>query len=104
LDEFGLLMIEQPLAGGDLVDHAKLQREIKTRICLDESITCLADAKHAIELGSCGIINIKLGRVGGHAEAKAIQEYAMQRDIPVLCRGMLGISRRRSHHIHNANL
>ena len=104
LDEFDLLMIEQPLAAGDLVDHAKLQREIKTRICLDESITCLADAKHAIELGSCGIINIKLGRVGGHAEAKAIQEYAMQHEIPVWCGGMLESGIGRAHNIAMSTL
>ena len=104
LDEFGLLMIEQPLAAGDLVDHAKLQRRIKTRICLDESITCLADAKHAIELGSCGIINIKLGRVGGHLEAKAIQECAMQHDIPVWCGGMLEGGIGRAHNIAMSTL
>jgi len=104
LDEFDLLMIEQPLAAGDLVDHAKLQRRIKTRICIDESITCLADAKHAIELGSCGIINIKLGRVGGHAEAKAIQECAEQHDIPVWCGGMLESGIGRAHNIAMSTL
>jgi O-succinylbenzoate synthase len=104
LDEFDLLMIEQPLAAGDLVDHAKLQRKIKTRICLDESITCLADAKHAVELGACGIINIKLGRVGGHTEAKAIQEYAMQHDIPVWCGGMLESGIGRAHNIAMSTL
>jgi O-succinylbenzoate synthase len=104
LDEFNLLMIEQPLTAGDLVDHAKLQRKIKTPICLDESITCLADAKHAIEMGACGIINIKLGRVGGHAEAKAIQEYAMQHDIPVWCGGMLESGIGRAHNIAMSTL
>jgi O-succinylbenzoate synthase len=104
LDKFDLLMIEQPLAAGDLVDHAKLQRKIKTRICLDESITCLADAKHAIELGACGIINIKLGRVGGHTEAKAIQEYAMQCEIPVWCGGMLESGIGRAHNIAMSTL
>jgi len=104
LDDFDLLMIEQPLAAGDIVDHAKLQAKIKTAICLDESITCLADARHALELGSCRIINIKLGRVGGHAEAKAIQEYAMQRDIPVWCGGMLESGVGRSHNIAMSTL
>lgn len=104
LDNFDLLMIEQPLTAGDLVDHAKLQRQLQTRICLDESITCLADAKHAIELGACGIINIKLGRVGGHAEAKAIQEYAMQHDIPVWCGGMLESGIGRAHNIAMSTL
>jgi O-succinylbenzoate synthase len=104
LDEFDLLMIEQPLAAGDLVDHAKLQRQIKTSICLDESITCLADARHAIELGACRIINIKLGRVGGHAEARAIQEYALQHDIPVWCGGMLESGIGRAHNIAMSTL
>jgi len=97
-------MIEQPLAAGDLLDHSKLQREIKTAICLDESITCLADAKHAIELGACRIINIKLGRVGGHAEAKAIQDYAMKYDIPVWCGGMLESGVGRAHNIAMSTL
>src|SRR5436190_443243 len=73
LDQYNLLMIEQPLAAGDLLDHSKLQRELKTALCLDESIVDLASARHALELGSCRIINIKLGRVGGHREARAIQ-------------------------------
>ncbi|MCB1023616.1 MAG: o-succinylbenzoate synthase, partial [Acidobacteria bacterium] len=73
LDEFGLLMIEQPLSAGDLLDHSKLQKHLKTPICLDESIASFRDARHAIELEACRIINIKLGRVGGHAQAKAIQ-------------------------------
>ena len=104
LDEYDLLMIEQPLAAGDLLDHSKLQRQISTAICLDESITCLADAKHAIELGACQIINIKLGRVGGHTEAKAIQEYAMQHDIPVWCGGMLESGVGRAHNIAMSTL
>lgn len=104
LDEFDLLMIEQPLAAGDLVDHAKLQTKLKTPICLDESITCLADARHAIELGSCKIINIKLGRVGGHSEAKAIQEFAASKDIPVWCGGMLESGVGRAHNIAMSTL
>jgi O-succinylbenzoate synthase len=104
LDEYDLLMIEQPLAAGDLLDHSKLQRKIKTAICLDESITCLADAKHAIELGACRIINIKLGRVGGHAEAKAIQDYAMHHQVPVWCGGMLESGVGRAHNIAMSTL
>ncbi len=104
LDDFNLLMIEQPLAAGDLVDHAKLQRKLKTPICLDESITCLADAKHAVELGSCQIINIKLGRVGGHSEAKAIQEFAAENNIPVWCGGMLESGIGRTHNIAMSTL
>jgi o-succinylbenzoate synthase len=99
LDEYNLLMIEQPLAPGDLVDHAKLQREIKTRICLDESIVNLTDARHAHELGSCRIINIKLGRVGGHTEGQLIQAYALEQGIPVWCGGMLEAGIGRAHNI-----
>ncbi len=99
LDEYGLLMIEQPLSAGDLIDHAKLQRLLKTPICLDESITCLRDARQALELDACRIINIKLGRVGGHASAKAIQELARQKNIPVWCGGMLETGIGRAHNI-----
>ena len=99
LDECNLLMIEQPLAAGDLVDHAKLQKRLKTPICLDESITCLMDAKHALELEACRIINIKLGRVGGHSEARAIQAFAAERNIPVWCGGMLESGIGRAHNI-----
>ena len=104
LDDFDLLMIEQPLAAGDLVDHAKLQRKLKTPICLDESITCLADAKHALELGACRIINVKLGRVGGHFEARAIQEFAVLHNVPVWCGGMLESGVGRAHNIAMSTL
>ena len=99
LDQHNLLMIEQPLAPGDLVDHAKLQREIKTPVCLDESICSLSDARHALELGSCRIINIKLGRVGGHTEVQLIQAYAVEHGIPVWCGGMLEAGIGRAHNI-----
>ena len=104
LDEFGLLMIEQPLTAGDLVDHAKLQKQITTPICLDESITSIRDARHALELGSCRIINIKLGRVGGHTEARAIQAFAAANDIPVWCGGMLESGIGRAHNIAMSTL
>lgn len=104
LDEFDLLMIEQPLAAGDLVDHAKLQRRLKTSICLDESITSLRDAQHALELESCRIINIKLGRVGGHSEAKAIQSFASKYNVPVWCGGMLESGIGRAHNIAMSTL
>jgi len=104
LDNYNLLMIEQPLAPGDLVDHAKLQREIKTPICLDESIVSLASARHAQELGSCRIINIKLGRVGGHSEAQLIQAYALDHGIPVWCGGMLESGIGRAHNIAMSTL
>src|ERR1051325_10454252 len=92
-------MIEQPLTAGDLLDHARLQGELKTPICLDESITTLNDARHATELGSCKIINVKLGRVGGHTEARMIQEFCAERGIPVWCGGMLESGIGRAHNI-----
>lgn len=95
LDRFGLLMLEQPLAAGDLVDHAALQRQLRTPICLDESIESARDARHALELGACRVINIKPGRVGGFAESRRIHDLATQAGIPVWCGGMLetGIGR-----------
>ena len=104
LDEYSLLMIEQPLAAGDLVDHSKLQRKLKTRICLDESITSLRDVRHALELDACRIINIKLGRVGGHTSARAIQEFAELQGIPVWCGGMLESGIGRAHNIAMSTL
>ncbi len=99
LDDYNLLMIEQPLAPGDLVDHGKLQRELRTSLCLDESIVSLRSARHAHELGACRIINIKLGRVGGYSEAKAIQSFAQDHDMPVWCGGMLEAGIGRAHNI-----
>lgn len=104
LDDYNLLMIEQPLEAGDLVDHAKLQKRLKTRICLDESITSLRDTRHALELDACRIINIKLGRVGGHSEAKATQSYAENKSIPVWCGGMLETGIGRAHNIAMSTL
>ncbi len=89
LDRFPLMMIEQPLRADDIIDHAKLQKEIKNSICLDESIEHLHDAVAAAELGSCRIINIKPGRVGGLSESLAIHDYAAQNNIGVWCGGML---------------
>ncbi len=104
LDEYNLLMIEQPLEAGDLIDHSKLQKLIKTKICLDESITKFRDAKQAIEIDACRIINIKLGRVGGHSEAKIIQDYAAKNNIPVWCGGMLEAGIGRTHNIAMSTL
>jgi O-succinylbenzoate synthase len=81
------------------VDHSKLQRELRTPLCLDESILCLANARHAHELSACRIINIKLGRVGGFTEAKAIQAFAQEHDMPVWCGGMLESGIGRAHNI-----
>jgi o-succinylbenzoate synthase len=104
IDEYNLMMIEQPLAAGDLVDHAKLQASIKTPLCLDESIITRTDARHAHELGSCKIVNIKLGRVGGHSEAKAIQEFCAAHQSPVWCGGMLESGIGRAHNIAMSTL
>lgn len=104
LDDFDLLMIEQPLAAGDLVDHAKLQKSLKTPVCLDESITSFMDVRHALELEACRIINIKLGRVGGHTEARAIERFAAKNDVPVWCGGMLESGIGRAHNIAMSTL
>jgi O-succinylbenzoate synthase len=99
LDEFDLMMIEQPLASDDIVDHAQLQKKISTPICLDESIHSYEDARKAIELGSCKIINIKIGRVGGLTESKRIHDLCQQHGIPVWCGGMLESGVGRAHNI-----
>jgi O-succinylbenzoate synthase len=95
MDEYKLLLIEQPLGYEDIYDHSKLQRELKTPICLDESIHSLDDTRAAIELDSCRVINIKPGRVGGFTESKLIHDYCASKNIPVWCGGMLesGIGR-----------
>lgn len=98
-DEFGLLMIEQPLWHDDIFHHAKLQRELKTALCLDESIRHARDAEAAIELKACRIINIKVGRVGGFSEAIAVHDICASNQIPVWCGGMLETGIGRAHNI-----
>jgi O-succinylbenzoate synthase len=104
LDEFNLLMIEQPLAYDDIIEHAILQKEIQTPICLDESIVTFEDARKAIELGSCKVINIKIGRVGGLHKAIRIHDYCYERNIPVWCGGMIEFGVSRAHNIALASL
>lgn len=99
LDKLDLMMIEQPLANDDIIDHAKLQPQIETSVCLDESIHSFEDARKAIELGSCKIINIKIGRVGGLTEAKKIHDYCEFKNIPLWCGGMLESGIGRAHNI-----
>lgn len=99
LDEFNLTMIEQPLDHDDIIDHAKLQAQLQTPICLDESIHTAEDARKAIELGSCKIINLKIGRVGGLTESKKIHDLCEQNDIPLWCGGMLEAGVGRAHNI-----
>src|SRR6516165_840437 len=98
-DEFNLLMVEQPLWHDDFYYHSMLQERMTTPICLDESIRNRRDALAAIELESCKIINIKLGRVSGFSEAIAVHNAAQERGIPVWCGGMLESGIGRSHNI-----
>src|SRR5260370_27145695 len=104
LDDFGLLMIEQPLDHDDLIDHAKLQSEMTAPICLDESITGVKRASQALDMRSCRIINIKIGRVGGYSQALAIHDLCYSRSIPVWCGGMLESGIGRAHNIALASL
>jgi O-succinylbenzoate synthase len=99
LDAFYLMMIEQPLAHDDIIDHAKLQAQLDTPICLDECIRNAHMAEQAIEMRACGIINIKLGRVGGFAEARRVHDACRERGIPVWCGGMLESGVGRAHNI-----
>ena len=99
LDDFDLMMIEQPLRWDDLVDHAELQSRLRTPICLDESIHSYFDARAALLLGSARIINIKLGRVGGFGQARRIHDLCLAQGIPVWCGGMLESGIGRAHNI-----
>ena len=104
LDRFDLLMIEQPLAYDDMYDHAALQRQVYTPVCLDESIRSSEAARKAFELGACRIINVKLGRVGGHAEAQRVEQTTRERGVPVWCGGMLESGIGRAHNIAMSTL
>lgn len=99
LDDFNLMMMEQPLEHDEIIDHAQLQRALATPICLDECIRTAHHARQAIELGACRIINIKLGRVGGFAEAVAVHGVCAAAGIPVWCGGMLESGIGRAHNI-----
>lgn len=99
LDQFNLMMIEQPLAHDEIIDHVPLQQSLATPICLDECIRSAHHAEQAIRMGACRIINIKLGRVGGFAEAKRVHDVCMASGIPVWCGGMLESGVGRAHNI-----
>lgn len=103
-DHFDLLMIEQPLWHDDFFFHAKLQKQINTRICLDEAIRNARDAEAAIALGACGIINIKVGRVGGMSEALRVHDVCQRNNIPVWCGGMLETGIGRAVNVHLSTL
>jgi O-succinylbenzoate synthase len=98
-DQFNLLMMEQPLWDDDIFYHARLQKELRTSICLDESIVSARAAAAAIETGACRIINVKVGRVGGFTEAKKIHDVCQSQKIPVWCGGMLESGIGRAHNI-----
>jgi len=104
LDEFGLDYIEQPLAYDDLHDHARLQSQLRTALCLDESILSPEDARKALELGAGRVINIKVARVGGHLYARRVHDVAQAFGAPVWCGGMLESGIGRAHNIHLATL
>ncbi len=99
LDEFYLMMIEQPLAHDEIIDHVKLQAALQTPVCLDECIRSAHQAEQAIRMGACRIINIKLGRVGGFTEAKRVHDVAREHNVPVWCGGMLEAGVGRAHNI-----
>ena len=98
-DRFNLLMIEQPLWNDDIYYHARLQRQLKTAICLDESIRHARDAAAAVETGACRIVNVKVGRVGGFSEARKVHDVCQDNNVPVWCGGMLETGVGRSHNI-----
>jgi len=104
LDRFDLMMIEQPLGHDDIVDHAKLQAQIETAVCLDESIVTPEHAGWAIELGSCRIINIKPARVGGLGAAIAIHDLCQAHGLPVWCGGLLETGIGRAHNVAVSSL
>lgn len=104
LDDFQLLMIEQPLADDDFLEHAKLQRVLKTPICLDESIHSISDVVQALELKSCRVINIKIGRVGGLKKAKEIYDLCLKNNIKVWVGGMIEFGVSKAHNIALASL
>jgi O-succinylbenzoate synthase len=104
LDEFNLIMIEQPLGADDIRQHAELQRRLRTPICLDESITSVDRARDMIALGSGRIVNIKPGRVGGYSASRAIHDVCQQNGIPVWCGGMLESGVGRAYNVALASL
>jgi O-succinylbenzoate synthase len=104
MDAYEVMMFEQPLHHEDMIDHAELQRHIGTPVCLDESIHSAEDARRAISIGACRIINIKLGRVGGFREARAVHDVCRDRGIPVWCGGMLESGIGRAHNIALSSL
>jgi O-succinylbenzoate synthase len=104
MDKYNGMMFEQPLHYEDIIDHGELQKQIRTPICLDESIHSADDARKAIRIGACRIINIKLGRVGGHREARAVHDVCRDNGVPVWCGGMLESGIGRAHNVALSSL
>jgi O-succinylbenzoate synthase len=104
MDAFDLDYIEQPLAFDDILDHVQVQDALKTAICLDESIRTAKDARIALQMGAARVVNIKVGRVGGFAEARAIHDVCAAFGAPVWCGGMLESGVGRAHNIHLATM
>lgn len=104
LTPLNLMMLEQPLAEDDMIDHATLAQTLSIPICLDEAIRSDEDARKALELGACRIINIKVGRVGGHSVARRVHDVAARHQAPVWCGGMLETGIGRAHNLHLSTL
>jgi o-succinylbenzoate synthase len=104
IDQFGLHYIEQPLHWDDLTDHARLATQLVTPICLDETLTSPARVRAALELGACGVVNVKAGRVGGLAAVREIQDHCVAAGVPMWCGGMLENGIGRAHNIHVATM
>ena len=104
LDAYFLIMVEQPLGHDDIYSHVQLQRHLETPICLDECIHDVEHARAAIETGACRIINIKLGRVGGHTPARRLHNLCQEKSVPVWCGGMLESGIGRAHNIAMSSL
>jgi o-succinylbenzoate synthase len=104
LDDFGLAYVEQPLAYDDLLDHAELQRQLRTPICLDESIHSAEDARKGLQIGAGRIINVKVGRVRGYTQARRLHDVAVAFGAPVWCGGMLESGVGRAHNLHLSSL
>ena len=104
MDRYNVMMFEQPLHHEDMIDHAELQKHIATPICLDESIHSADDARKAIQIGACRIVNVKLGRVGGHRQARLVHDVCRDSGIPVWCGGMLESGVGRAHNVALSSL
>jgi O-succinylbenzoate synthase len=104
IDDFGLHYIEQPLHWDDLTDHAALAPQMRTLLCLDETLTSPARTRAALDLGACAVVNVKVGRVGGLAATKRIHDLCVDRGVPMWCGGMLETGIGRAHNIHLATM